>query len=1219
MKPINNNKKIFFAVIIVTALSISTLLPSVNAKNIDVITGFDKGPSFTNVVPTRKITFVNLDEQGILDDYAYFAALPTAVFYADVGNNEKKLFSHPLLFYQDKYEYTDKVERTLNARQGIDYFMEDWMSYSNNRLDQMTLINVPLGKVNQWPAREYVSINGDNPFLLANQIALNDWSYSNNAVVAVIEGEYEKPNVLTRGSVSGSLDVYPIKNLHFEKEPPSVGIGSTHQTFDIVDQNYKYISAELSWTGDMYYDIQLIDEQLGMVAVDMGIRGTGSVIEQDVIGGASYIHNYGPWRAEICSVPMKTSATAVSPFSFDGSLLSTALFSGFRRNNLLNINVILYPGTNVVIEEQPPFGCRDVEISLSWNNPQVNLGFTVLDPVGNEIASSLSKGEIFSGEVQQQGSIRSSVNIHRLGECIGDDYYSVVVFSLDDVRFPVDFTVDYSWKQEYSKNEGDGFVSASNGAVLASMLNAPLLYISPDSICSDTVDVLYKLGVEDIYLVNLGGHLSKSVTDEIRRIANVRKNYVDARDIYDDIRSISGNNDVIFSTIEPWHYWYAIARKPAGIKPGSLHLGPAAYLAAHHGSPVIVVDYHPELSQAVTWSVDWWIKNAVDRIFGPPSSNMVLTARRGYDFLEEYDFGKIEDGGSEKQIRETIITVADQFQIGIPWDRSFLGAALSGRFWGSPVDVAYSISRSVFYPALVYENPAMDKVTLTQGSSSTTEGFLDKLFPRLPNLGIGNRIRQPFGTSLRITQPMQEEEFEYPILHMYNTYLYRFNEIASKHWDFTYTQADGITPYLTPSPYDIDNGAAITKTGKYYPDISESEVIPFYAEKAGYGNVFSTNFDYVTKNLNEGVLIWIVNSHGWHMGGGMLSYWNPDTPYVFEENPWRAYEPVALKPGNLGKYIRSLPFHWYETLYADDGEHEGLISILGPLARLLSFNRPQLLPEVSSTKHPDTAAINFQLERWASLTSARSLIMIPDVWNARGLIVYRNPLDRFDKNLPLVNYYQGDGKVTSHYSTGHFSAMKWVNGFEIDDALGNLHSVAINSISCMPSNTYMQLCWMRHGTLYQIMDPWTTTDWAGVWQQMIIKQFALGDTVGEAFERGIRAAGPLYSVDHWWWDIWQNICLFGNPSQRVFVPSTEYSDNNYWTRSEIQPLRWDGVSEIDINGHMPFGATEYPLQGKPLSFLEENITLILIACLIIIILIICLLLFSKKKQKNRKR
>ena len=167
----------------------AAIIPVAVADNVERIQGFNKGPSYKSVVPMKKTTFVNYDEETYLDDYAYLAALPTAVF-----SDEDKLFSHPLLFYQDEYPVEEDKEKSLNARQGIDYFMEDWMSYCGNKLDEMTIINVPENKVNQWRARDVTVIDGEDPYSIASDIALHDWSYADAAVIAVIDEDFEVSN-----------------------------------------------------------------------------------------------------------------------------------------------------------------------------------------------------------------------------------------------------------------------------------------------------------------------------------------------------------------------------------------------------------------------------------------------------------------------------------------------------------------------------------------------------------------------------------------------------------------------------------------------------------------------------------------------------------------------------------------------------------------------------------------------------------------------------------------------------------------------------------------------------------------------------------------------------------------------------------------------------------------------------------------------------------------
>lgn len=1155
------------ALSLVCLMSVGALLPITQAADLKFVKGFDKGPSYEPVVPMKRVTFVNFDENSFLDDYAYLAAVPTAVF-----NDGSKLFSNPLLFYQDEYPVKEDKELSLNARQGIDYFMEDWMAYCNGQLDKMTLVNVPKDKLdNSWTTKDYTMIESDDPYDIASEIALSEWSYSDNAVIAVIEDQYEKTNIITEGTMGGSVPAYDIGHQQFEIEEPVIGTGGTYKYFDISDEHYKYIAVKLSWPNNVDYDLQLYDTKLGMV--DNGAGGYPEQLSKglvEIVG--SYIHNHEKWGVSVTAVPVKGIMDQTTDDKQGGFLITALKKLAKALKNTGTVDISLYPETMINIAEAP-FGCRDVDFTLTWNDPNKHLGFTLIDPVGTEICSSLSREEIVSGKVEKEGS---EVNMHvdRLGECSEGDKYSICVFSLDDVAQPVDFTLKYSWHQNFSKIEGEYFASASNGAVLASTLNAPLLYVSPSGISGATKNILYKLGVKNIYLVNIGGHISKDAKDKINEVATITE-YNDCSELYKAINEKTGNNgNIVFTTIDPWTYAYATPPKPAGEYPSALFVGPAAYIAAHHGSPVLIVDLHPKLSQATVYPTDSWLKGA--HWVEPVSGSMLMSGRQVYDFLEEYGLGKLEEGNSANQIKETIITVADQYDIGTPWDRMFTGAAYPGRFCFSPVDTAYWISRNVFYPAMIFINPAMQgEVKLINGSSSKS-----KL--------IGGRLKEPYGSTLVITKPSMEEQFTYPILHTYTTYGYKFNEKASKHWNYLYSCADGVVPYITPSLDPIDDGAT-GKPGAYYPDMSESEVIPFYAKRAGYENVFSTNFDASVENLNRGVLIWVENCHGSSGGYGVISMWDPDNPYVKEENPWRAYEPILLYPGHLREFLR-----W---ILPGVGTKE-----------LIKFH---ILPEIGSTENPDVACVNTQR---VLLNKIASKLHLGELWGTNGIMIYRDrlkhPLQALKEGLPLVNIYDGDGKITISPTSGAFP-MIVKNGIDFDNALENLHSCGLNTISCLPACTYLHLTWMRHGMVYQIIDPWVTTDWAGVWTQMLIKRFAMGDTIGQAYERGMRACGPEFLVGQWWWDKWENVELFGDPSLRVFVPGTDYSDANHWEKEDIMPLKYD--AELSVNGHMPFGVTSYPHAKTPVTFWQQYLWLIVIIVLVVILIITVAIKGRKKK------
>ena len=824
--------------------------------------------------------------------------------------------------------------------------------------------------------------------------------------------------------------------------------------------------------------------------------------------------------------------------------------------------------------------------------------------MGTEICSSLSKTEITSGVVEaNDNGNKAELTVDMLGECTEEDHYSVCVFSLGDVNNPVKFTLEYSWTQNFSKDEGNGLASASNGAVLASTMNAPLLYTEPSRLPKTTKDVLYKLGVENIYLVNIGNHLSKNVREELKEIADV-VDYDKPEKVYNAIKEKNDDKtDIIFTTIDPWTYWYVEGLEPAGEYPNALFVGPAAFIAAHHESPVIVTDIHPRLSQACCYPTDFWKKNSKARhLIVPAAGSMLLSGRQVYSFLEDYDLGKLEDGKAARQDQETIITVAGQYDIGTPWDRMFTGAALPGRFWCSPVDTAYAISRNIFYPALIFENPALHGTrTMINGSSSEVQGLgIGSLLVKDRSISerimqlLGSRLKDPKGVNLVITKPSMEEEFEYPILQTYNTFGYKFNEKAWKTWDFQYERADGITPYETHSDDPIDDGVAPGKPGMYHPDLSETEVIPFYASRAGYGSVFSTAASAVTENLNRGVILWVLKGHGWFKDSGLVSMWDPNNPYANEENPWRVYEPVLLQPGNLREFVR-----W--IIYALSGEQQ-----TGFTDGFVNFH---FLSEIGSTENPDVATINPQLFYINKLAKFLPI----DLWGANGVMIYRDrlkhPIETIQKGLPFVNFYQGDGKVIISPQSGH-QPMTDITGFEFDDALENVHSCGLHTGACLPACTYMHLTWMRHGVTYQIIDPWTTTDWNGIWNQMLIKQLAMGDTIGQAYEKGMRACAPELLVGQFWWDIWENVEFFGDPELRPFVPGTEYSDANHWTQEETQPLIYD--EEININGHMPFGATGYPHEKQPVTLLDQYLWLIILLVVILIIIIIMVIPRRKK-------
>ena len=1157
--------RLFAVVYIIFLMLVGALLPMSQAADLKFVKGFDKGPSYEPVVPLKRVTFVNFDENSYLDDYAYLASVPTAVF-----NNEGKLFSNPLLFYQDEYPVKEDKDRALNARQGIDYFMEDWMTYCNGMLDKMTLINVPKNKLeNSWKAKDYATIESDNPYDIASKIALDEWSYSDNAVVAVIDKNFEKPSDNTvQGKVTGSISAdKKTKNETFFVSQTNK-LNPQFYEFD-VPEGYKYIKVGTWFPGIAYEispfiwvaipsgdkDLQLYcrydDKWMMVSAKAVNTNQWGPNSEDERI--EAYIYKSGSWKVGITDFPTKADTAESSnknqKFFRYGSW--GQIFSALRKGVNYQTDIALFPGTEIKIPDNPPFECNNVKLKLTWNNPSASLGFSLIGP-GGEVVFSVAN---------ESRTDYQEMNLDELGQCLPGESYSICVFTMDDLESPVNFNVEYSWNQRITKDEGDSLASATEGSVLASLLNAPLLYTSPSQLPQKSIDTLYKLGIENVYLVDIGNHLSNDVINSIKDIAKIKECYNELKQVYKGIMDITNQNDVIFTTIDPWSYWFGDKNIPAGETKAGLFIGPAAYCAAQHGSPVIIVDCEPQLSSAVVWHNEFWKRYASMRLDKELSiSEMYLTGTRVYDFLKENDF--------DKTGMETMITVADQYDIGASWDRVFPGRATPGRIFGSPVDTAYWISHNVFYPALIFLNPGMNPsgVELINGSISH----------RRPLLAWGK-----FG--LVIDRPAQKETYTYPVLNTYTSYCYRFNERSIKYYGTKYQTADGIIPGETNSFEAIDDGANLKTTGEagaFYPDINPSEMVPFYTTKGGYSNVFSTNFSAVMEDLNGGVILWSKSGHG-HAGYGALSFWDAPTSLngilglagaKKESNPWRGYE-VYL----------------------------------------------------GSTKNPDTMTMEVHgiIPALIGNPNINGLIRTGVDW-APAVHPILDNIGKLLSKIPIIKRITPEWlKDTTDYEDGYINSVMFGympqifhDSLEMDDALRNIHSVGCNIGDCTPMGTYLHLTLVRHGSVFQIIDPWATSWYSNVWDQSFPRDVALGDTVGQAYTKGISHTGILYISEppQWWWDSGENVCFYGDPDLRMFVPGTDYSDTNHWTKEDTKPLQYD--EDLSVAGHMPFGVSSYPHARQQQTLLEKYLFVIISA--IIVLLVIAIILIRRKKSKKSR-
>jgi hypothetical protein len=87
---------------------------------------------------------------------------------------------------------------------------------------------------------------------------------------------------------------------------------------------------------------------------------------------------------------------------------------------------------------------------------------------------------------------------------------------------------------------------------------------------------------------------------------------------------------------------------------------------------------------------------------------------------------------------------------------------------------------------------------------------------------------------------------------------------------------------------------------------------------------------------------------------------------------------------------------------------------------------------------------------------------------------------------------------------------------------------------------------VRHGSVFQVIDPWTTSWYANHAFSLISRSLALGKDIGSAYEEALREVGISYLTEGWWWDICENLVYFGDPSLKIYVP------NHSWEKPAIE-------------------------------------------------------------------
>ncbi len=1046
--------KMHLVIVLVAVLMI--IAPYISAAGTSGAVGasdaLDPGGFFSvaerTTVPVSKATMVAFDPNDLADDLAYLAAVPAATFYSE---EDGMAVSSPLLFYQAPFDAPSPELTALDAGVGIDYLMEDYVTACGGQLSSLMTIGVPGSEASalqsKWNAEELVTIEGGAAAGTAARIATTNWEWARTAVVAVLDPTVEAVDHTVSGNLTGTVpSVTPGHGTFTGSIEPSFYVEESHN-FEVGDE-YRYVKAVMDWTTPgPFPGLTQRGKELGLHLYSGEIMVALST-EWNAFSGAidtadSFVYTPGPWRAAVVFIPTMGVNDGTAP---EGPDWAQRVYEPAQ----YTITYDLFGGVDVPIEDIPAPGTKNAVFTLSWGQPGRDMGLFIRGPSGQEIASAL--GTDAGG--------RQELEVPELGSGM----YTASVVALDGRSGEVGFDLEYTWEEPMSEAEVEGLVGATEAAVLASELNAPLLYATPDGVPAATLDALDTLGATDVQLVDLTGH-SAAVTRDLeghRGTGQPRIHVVEHTDLPDLVlliaglgrRGSEGRQDVVITTLNPWSYWYTDSNpdNPQGEEWGGRYFAPAAYAAANHGCPVLVTETDPRLSSSNAFHNAYWFRAYQGRSPAPVGA-MYLTGTQVMDAIASF--------GLDGEGMESLLTVAGQFEIGTAWDRSLVGATTPGRIGGTPVDASVWVARSVLYPLVVFANPAVDP----------------SIDPHDGKRIVGSRSTRTLG-NLRETEPERDVQMDAAVAFTWACFIYKFNERASEYWGAEYVAADGTVPGVSPSDHPWDDGTQ--------PDICEDE-FEVYSRQAGYGEAESAGYEATVENLNRGVIMWYETMHGSNGGSGFLGWWSSDKNA--EANPHRAYEEY---PQNL----------------------------------------------IGATDDPDVVT----LDKYTGVDTTPCIGPITPI----GLLPERH-----------------DGVVIAYINQG--PQTYGVRGRDLDADLENVHSMGLVAGSCSISNTFLQLSLVRHGCVFQIIDPWLTSWYVQLGSEIFYRDIGYGGcTVGEAYDAALSKVGPKYVTQEWWWDHWENIVYFGDPDLRIYTPNDPIPRPVVLTSSDV------------IGGHAIMGATEHP-------------------------------------------
>ncbi|MFX0055263.1 MAG: hypothetical protein ACFFAX_06945 [Promethearchaeota archaeon] len=621
-------------------------------------------------IPMRRATFVGRDSSSYFDEFAYMAGIPNSVFLS--GGNQ---YVSPLIM--------------ASGSQSEEWFVSDWAEYiepdggASQIIGVGDLSNSLVDSIQDMTGVQvYPRITGLDSAEVAAQLAAMDWTTSNIAVFALAKDSFPAPSV-TSGEASFTFQDAALSTYTSSE---SVNYGSIENITFTPPSSAVWMEGTFDWSGSDLHTHQLRDP-------------SGAIVDYSVYSQV-YFERNPSYVATLVPLKFWYPKTQDGTWTMAVERLSTGITD-------LSCEVKYHPGFTQTVPV--PSDAQWLNATITWDNTATDLNLALVGPNGR-LVQWAPAGSILAG--------LSSETVEIPYPTAGD--WTIMISWIDATE--EENNVDLSWVVSTLPSGLQAHLeSAANGAVLASLMNAPLLYVTEDSVPEATLNAVQRLGVNVSFLVDPANIHTTALETELDAFSFLTS--LESYSLMTQwIQMLSEESDIILTV-------------PLGN--GNEVFAPAAYSAAFHGAPILSLcgdDNYLTTRAEETWApylvgpdIDiyittrWTTRNENgwydERI--PNTYSMRQSVNDFEDFL-------IDRGAYNATGPQSVVIVSSPELIKVSFDRSLQSHFQAGRIpTGDPALASVLINRAAHHRFLFLTSDSAEDAMLTFYAYTDGSPFVD--------------------------------------------------------------------------------------------------------------------------------------------------------------------------------------------------------------------------------------------------------------------------------------------------------------------------------------------------------------------------------------------------------------------------------------------------------------------------------------------------------------